>query len=194
MKASVQVIKESYNNYRFKNSRYKVSADYAEYKTIAALFFQKLFEKIVTTGFAIELPSRLGVFVLEQYNTDKFANDLEKKGKTVWARDVQSEKKHFETYGYKKMISYNADDTDGKMWTFSWLRSDNGTFVNKHLYSFSLVRSNIRSTSNKDYSTSSKRLTVHDFYKETGYKLYRYVYRTYYNNNNKSNNSTDADN
>ena len=75
MKVKVQVIKESYKNYRFKNNRYKVSADYAEYNTIASLFFKKLFEKLVTTGFAIELPSRLGVFVLEQYDTNKFAKD-----------------------------------------------------------------------------------------------------------------------
>lgn len=193
MKASVQVIKESYKHYRFKNDRYKVSADYAEYKVIAELFFKKLFEKLVTTGFLIELPSRMGSFILEQYSTEKFQSDLDRKGKTLWARDIQSETKHFKTYGYKKKIIYDSSDTDGKMWIFSWLKGDNGVFRTKHLFTFNLVRSNVRSTSNKEYSEHSKRLTVHDFFKERGHKLYRYVYRTYYNNN-LPNNVDDANN
>jgi hypothetical protein len=192
MKGRVNVIEESYKHYRFKNERYKVSADYEEYKNIANAFFKKFFEKLVTTGFLIEMPSRLGAFVLEQYDTDKYKSEMEKKGKSVWNRDVFSEKRHRAAYGFHKDIYYTTEETDGKMWTFSWLKGAKGAFRNKHLYSFTLVRSNVRSSSNKDYSDKSKRLTVHDFFKEEGYKLYRQVYRNYYNKYKQSNNSENA--
>lgn len=181
MKGKVNVIKESYKHYRFKNDRYKVSADYSEYSKIANAFFKNLFKKLVTTGFQIELPSRCGAFVIEQFNTEKYYNVLKEKGLKNWNRDVKSEKEFFLTYGYRKEITYDSDATDGKMWTFSWIKVKGGTFRNKHMYSFTLVRSNVRSTSNKSYSENSKRLTVHDFYKEEGYKIYRQLYRPYYN-------------
>lgn len=173
MKARVNVIKESYKHYRFKNDRYKVSADYGEYSLIANKFFEKLFEKIVKTGLMIDLPSKLGSFIIEQYNTAEYIESLEKRGKKYRKRDRISEKLYYQEYGKVVEIHYDDSETDGKMWTFSWVRSKNGTFKNKHMYSFNLVRSNVRSSSNKVYSEKSKRLTVHDYYKEEGYKIYR---------------------
>lgn len=187
MKEKVSIIKDSYKNYRFKNDRYKVSADYAEYNKIATCFFKKLFENLVTTGKEYELPSKLGIFVLEQYDTEKYRNKLERKNKPFWNRDINSEKRYFEIYGIKKEIPYDSSETDGRMWTFSWIKSKNGTFRNKQLYSFSLVRSNVRSTSNKNYSEKSNRLTVHDFYKEKGYKIYRNLIRIDYSINKENN-------
>lgn len=178
---SVNVIKESYKHYRFKNERYKVSADFSEYNKISNAFFQKLFELLVTTGFMVDLPSKLGTFVLEQYDTESYQDRLKKQNKPFWNRDINSEKKYFEKYGSKVEIKYDSSETDGKMWTFSWLKSESGTFTNKSMYSFSLVRSNVRSTSNKSYSELTKRLTVHDFYKEQGYKLYRQLIKPLHN-------------
>ena len=182
MKNRVNVIKESYSSYRFKNDRYKVSADYEEYNRIATKFFELLFKKIVTSGLEIELPSRMGCFVIEQYNVKEYTEKLESENKTFWRTDKLNEKKFFLKYGYKRKIEYDSSDTDGKMWTFSWIKNKNGSFKAKSLYSFQLVRSNVRSSSNKAYSDKTKRLTVHDFYKEIGYKIYKNILKPSYNN------------
>lgn len=186
MKDRVNVIQESYKHYRFKNERYKVSADYEEYKKVANKLFERLFEAIVTSGLEFELPSKLGVMVLEQYDTEKYIKKLEEKGKHHWATDKKTQIEYFKRYGHFKKIPYDSSETEGRMWTYSWLRSKKGTFRQKSFYSFNLVRSNIRSTSNSEYSEKSKRLTIHDFYKETGYKIYRNLIRIR-NTNSKDN-------
>lgn len=194
MKGKVNVFKESYKHYRFKNERYKVSADYSEYTKIASTFFKNLFEKLVTTGFLIELPSRMGAFVIEQYDVEKCIDKLKDKGFTYRGRDRFAERRHFKLYGFHKKIYYDTTESDGKMWTFSWLKAKKGAFRNKNMFSFTLVRSNVRSTSNKDYSSKSKRLTVHDFFREEGYKLYREVYRVYSRESEKQNNNNNQSN
>lgn len=194
MKEKVSVIKESYNNYRFKNDRYKVSADYREYSMLAQAFFNNLFKAIVTTGLEYPLPSRLGTFIIEKYSVEKFDENLKKEGKRMWKTDINSEKRFEEEYGFRKEIRYDTDETDGFMWVFSWLKNEEGVFTNKKYYSFELVRSNIRNTSNKEYSERSNRLTVHTFFKEKGHKLYRTLVRRIIKNKLKSNaqNSNDS--
>lgn len=173
MKASCNAITESYKHYRFKNERYKVSADLKEYNNIAKVFLKHLFKLIVTTGNAVELPSRLGVFVIEQYNVIAYNNRLKKKNKSVWNKDYNYSKEYEKAYGYKIVKEYENETTNNRMWTFSWLKSSKGTFKNKPLYSFNLVRTNVRSTSNKEYSIFSDRLCVHDFFLREGYLIYR---------------------
>ena len=192
MKARVNVIAESYKHYRFKNERYKVSADYDEYKKVANKLFQRLFEAIVTTGLEFELPSRLGVMIVEQYDCAKYMKRLADKGKKYWATDKKTQVEYYKRYGHFKQIPFDSVDTEGRMWTYSWLRSKKGTFRQKSFYSFNLVRSNVRSTSNSEYSDKSKRLTVHDFYKETGYKIYRNLIRIRNKNYDNAHNENDS--
>lgn len=173
MKSSCNVIQESYKHYRFKNERYKVSADLKEYTIIAKEFLKQLFHYIVTTGKAVELPSKLGIFVIEQYNVLAYNERLKKKNKKVWNKDYKYSKAYEELYGYKMTKEYDNASTNNRMWTFSWLRDPKGTFRNKSLYSFNLVRSNVRSTSNKEYSIYKDRLSVHDFFLKEGHAIYR---------------------
>lgn len=173
MKLTSNVIKDSYKNYRFKNDRYKVSADLKEYCDIAKEFFKNLFEILVLTGGPVELPSRMGQFVIEQYNVVAYNNSLRERNKPVWNIDYKSSKKYEELYGYKVEKEYTNKSTNNRMWSFNWLKSKNSTFKNKSLYSFKLVRSNVRSTSNKKYSNTKDRLCVHDFFLKEGHKIYR---------------------
>lgn len=173
MKKTSNVIKDSYKNYRFKNDRYKVSADLKEYSDIAKEFFKNLFEIIVLTGGPVELPSRLGQFVIEQYNVVAYNRSLKERNKSIWNIDYKSSKKYEELYGYKVEKEYTNKSTNNKMWSFNWLKSNGVTFKNKPLYSFKLVRSNVRSTSNKKYSSAKDRLCVHDFFLKEGQYIYR---------------------
>jgi len=193
MKDYSNVIIDSYKQYRFKNPRYKVSADYNDYKVIANAFFKNLFERIVTTGDLIELPNKLGAFVIELYDVDEMVQRAEKADKklTKRSRDYQSEKAYFEKFGKRTILYFDSEEYDGKMWRFSWLKKGYARFKNQKMYSFNLVRSNIRSTSNKTYSDKSKRLTVHDFFKEEGHKIYRQFIKKF---NPKTNNDAQNQN
>lgn len=162
----INALTQSYKSFRFKNEKFEASVSEMQYKVITQMFIEKMFNMIVKNGYKFHLPYSLGAFEVIQ------VNQLELK-------------KYFEMQGKKYYVNENNKGdafqilnkpTKGCWWKFKWFKPLNRKVVkNLRKYVIKLVRSNVRASSNKDYSKSTNRLNITDFYLKEGYKLYREI-------------------
>lgn len=151
-----------YRHLNNKNSSYCVNEK--QYRSISKDFFEELAYLLITTGDVIIFPTTLGAIQAVKYKTKETGREplkainyrlSEKLGKTIYYNNLST------NYYWCRVHWYRVPKKNKKY---------GARFKNSYSYSFKLTRPNLRYNA---YNKWNPRTTLHEFFKEKGWELYR---------------------
>jgi hypothetical protein len=172
----VYSIKESQKDFDFERKSKKSNPiSRKQYRQILELYMKKLGYYLITTGDEIQLPSRLGSIKIYKYNTIRIAKELKEVNVKVKKMVDFNKTKGLKERGINKTVLLDNKATYGYWYKIKWSKYENAKFKYKSLYSFSLLRTLVRSNNGIKHKPP---VTLVNFFKEKGWTFYTELPRT----------------
>lgn len=156
-------IKESYEDYEFKDRKHKFYVNKVTYSSVLKRFFEIIARELIVSGDEIVMPSRVGSLQIKKYKPKNKQIDFHTTNKVFGERNKDKPLSEW------KLVYFKNRHTNGYKVKLHWSRKDHANFRNKKKWSFKFTRPNIRPNS---YNNNNPEVSLVSYIMENGLDHY----------------------